>query len=224
MLLIERIIGLYAPHFCLGCEAECDALLCDNCRATLPVVPSRCYRCHAVTRDYSVCRQCKPYTPLRHVYVGVHYDGLAKELLHRTKYERARAGITTMVAQMSHLFSRLPGRALLVPVPTATRRVRQRGYDQAELLANELSSHTSLPVTRALARLGQEHQVGSGRTERLAHLKNAFRSKSAKQISGAHALLVDDVLTTGATLETAARCLRKAGARHIDAIVFSQAA
>jgi ComF family protein len=113
--------------------------------------------------------------------------------------------------------------AVLVPVPTATSRVRQRGYDQAELLCRELASLTRLPYRTALARHGQSRQVGTNRTERRAHLEGALRVRHPETIQGKHVVLVDDVLTTGATIEAAAKVIRRAGAKRVDAIVFAQA-
>lgn len=114
----------------------------------------------------------------------------------------------------------LPDNVVLVPVPTATGRVRQRGYDQALLLTKELSRHTGLPYRKLLTRRGQAHQVGADRTTRKQQLAGAYAAKSAK---GLRVVLIDDVMTTGATLEAAASVLQKAGASQIDALTFAQA-
>jgi len=158
------------------------------------------------------------------VYVATHYDDeQVRKLLHATKYERARDGIQSMVDCIVPALSGLPNDVLLVPVPTASSRVRQRGYDQAVLLAHEIGVRTNLHSARFLARIGQAHQVGAGRTKRIEHLKGAFRSVHNRGLRDAHIVLVDDVLTTGATLETAARVLKQAGVAQVDAIVFAQA-
>lgn len=223
MLLFERFISIYAPFCCLGCGAEQDRLLCANCEQALPRAVSQCYICHAATRDFAVCQSCQKRSPLRHVYVAVPYDGLVKEILHAAKYERAKSGLDEIAAFMAPLLDAvLPG-SVLVHVPTATSRVRQRGYDQAEVLSRRLAKAQGLPHIAALARIGQAHQVGAGRAERLRHLDNAFRVRYASKVKGAHLILVDDVLTTGATLETAARALKKAGAAQVDAVVFARA-
>jgi ComF family protein len=112
---------------------------------------------------------------------------------------------------------------MLVHVPTAAVRVRQRGYDQAELLTRELSRLTGLPQRYLLARSGSSRQVGASRAERVLHLSDAFRVRRPELVAGKRILLVDDVLTTGATIEAAARTLKKAGAARVDAIVFAQA-
>lgn len=223
MSFFERFITLYAPHICLGCGAEEDALLCGNCRQTLVFVPSRCYRCQSATRNFAVCERCKSHTPLRTVVAVTHYDTLAKELVHSAKYERAVSGVAEMAAMMARSLRYFPASALLIPAPTATSRARARGYDQAVVLARALTKLSGRRTTIALHRLNQGHQVGAGRVERFAHLKNAFRVTKQTTIHGAHVVLIDDVSTTGATLESAATALKKAGAKRVDALVFAQA-
>lgn len=139
------------------------------------------------------------------------------------KYERARAGTSEVAQILSGRRTSLPDGAVLVHVPTATGRVRARGYDHALLIARSLSKATDLPQKSLLARMGQAHQVGANRAARLRQLDSAFRPLRPQQIRGKHILLVDDVLTTGATLETAGRVLKRAGAKQVSAIVFAQA-
>jgi ComF family protein len=111
---------------------------------------------------------------------------------------------------------------VLTYVPTATSRRRERGYDQAEVITRRLARRNHLPYRRLLARLGQAHQVGSKRSDRIAHVRDAFRPVHEAKTKGAHIVLIDDVCTTGASLEAAARTLKRAGAKKVDAIVFSQ--
>lgn len=223
MLGLEYIISLYAPHRCLGCGTEGASLLCADCTVLLSVVPSRCYACKCISNSFKTCKRCRKSSPLSHVYVAAHYDEeVVRKLLYVTKYERARPGIDSMVERMAPLLGSVPPEALLVPVPTASSRVRQRGYDQAVLLAKGLSRRTGKQSVRLLARMGQAHQVGAGRMQRLQHLQGAFRPVQLRHIPGAHIVLVDDVLTTGATLVAAARILKEAGAAEVDAVVFAQ--
>ena len=110
---------------------------------------------------------------------------------------------------------------LIVPVPTATSRVRSRGYDHAKLLAKELAGAAQLKHESLLLRLCQTRQAGAKRQTRIQQLEGAFGLKK-QDIKGKHVLLVDDVVTTGATLEEAAKVLKQAGAKTIDAVVFAQ--
>lgn len=223
MSVLESLISVFAPHTCLECGVEEDKLVCEGCVENLPVVPSRCYRCKAVTDDFSVCDSCVRKTPLRQVLVATHYEGVAKELARHMKYERARGGMAEAAVILRPLLTCLPSDIVLVHVPTATSRVRTRGYDQAKLLARSLAHISGLPCRALLARVGQAHQVGAARAERIRQLQDAFRPVHLSEIRGKHIVLVDDVLTTGATLETAARMLRRAGAERVSAIVFAQA-
>lgn len=223
MFMFEQIIRIFAPFVCLGCGIEEDTLLCGACMQTMAPVPSRCYRCRAVSHDFETCRSCRRTSPLTAVYVARHYDGLARSLVRTVKYERAQAGVASMCEAAAPLLACIPQDAILVPVPTASGRVRQRGYDQSQLFARSLRLVSRLRSGRLLSRIGQAHQVGSGRAERLKHLEGAFRVVRPDLVAGAHLVLVDDVVTTGATLEAAARSLRAAGARRVDAVVFAQA-
>ena len=222
MSILNYITRLYAPFSCVGCGCEKDRLLCTACTETIAKVPSRCYRCHQTTRGYEVCSTCRTKTPLRRVAVWAHYEHDAKAVIQKAKYDRAYAGLYEVAEHMATLMPLFEASSVLVPVPTATSRVRQRGYDQATILARRIAQSQSLPYARLLARLGQAHQVGAGRSERVKHLQDAFRPIDAVRIKDAHVLLIDDVCTTGATLESAAKVLRKAGAKRVDALVFAQ--
>ncbi len=221
--IIEQIVRLFAPHLCLGCGVEEDKLLCELCTADLPPVPSRCYRCKAATECYKVCVDCVGHTPLSQVAVRTYYQGLTQELVHRMKYERAQAGIYEVAALLAPLLPVMASDAVVAQIPTATSRVRARGYDHARLLARATARHGSLPCRTLLSRMGQAHQVGASRVERLKQLQGTFRPVHAELIKGRHIMLIDDVLTTGATLEAAAHALKRAGARSVSAIVFAEA-
>jgi ComF family protein len=147
------------------------------------------------------------------------YEGLAKDLIWQLKFQGARAAARQMACHMPSPHEPVD---YIVPVPTATSRVRRRGYDQAKLLARELAKRDQLVLLDCLSRSGQAHQVGASRRERLRQLQAAFRVRSAPLIKGRRIMLVDDVVTTGATLEAAATVLRAAGAKSVDAMVFAQ--
>jgi ComF family protein len=219
--MLDRLVSLIAPHECLGCQTE-GSLLCSDCQNAISAISERCYKCLALSPDSLTCQKCRRSSPLTSVQAATGYGDITKDLIWKLKFHHARAAVEPMAQVMSSRLLFEEG-TLLVPVPTASGRVRQRGYDQAEVLCRAVSRHTRLPYRNLLQRHGQSRQVGTSRTERAAHLAGALKVPSQHLVADKHIVLVDDVLTTGATLEAAAKILKRAGAKRVDAIVFAQA-
>ena len=222
MRLLEKLVGILAPFECINCGQEGE-IVCNNCSSgAFPAIPSRCYRCHTATIDFKLCERCKRVSKLSQVWVRTELRGIPRSLLHAFKFDRAQAASKLLAARMGQLIN-LPENTIVVPIPTATSRVRERGYDHARLMGRDIANSNNLRLVTGLSRLDQARQVGAKRDVRLSQLKGAFRVSQRRLIVGAHILLVDDVLTTGATLEEAALTLKMAGAKKVDAIVFAQA-
>jgi ComF family protein len=219
MSIIEQFLRFVAPHHCLGCGRE-GQLLCRACANGLPAVPPRCYGCGTPRENYHTCPACYPKSPLYAVMPATVYQDLAKTVVHRLKFERAQAAANDIAAVMA---ARLPleGIEVITFVPTAPARVRTRGYDQAALIAKALARRTGLPCQALLGRSNNERQVGKGRTARHQQMAGAFYARHAP--AGRHVLLVDDVLTTGATCEAAARVLLAGGAGCVSEAIFAAA-
>jgi len=185
-------------------------------------VPPRCYKCQKVTDDFKTCSTCRRRSPLFAAWAATYYTGPAKEVVHRLKFGRASAAANSIAEAM---LPRLPrGHQYLVThLPTATSRVRMRGYDQAGLIAKHIAGRLELPYDSLLTREGQSRQVGQKRSSRQGQMAGAFVPNKVGRIQGKHILLIDDVLTTGATLEAAGLVLREAGAARVSAAVFAVA-
>lgn len=188
----------------------------------LTPVPSRCYRCHVQTESSSTCAKCRSKSKLSNVWVSTQYDALPRLLVTRLKFERAQGAAQVIAALMAETLPHFESQTVITFVSTATSRRRQRGYDQAELIARELSKITGLTFSEYLRRYGQSRQVGSSRKTRQKQLSEAFGPQKLDEIQGKEVLLVDDIVTTGATLEAAAEVLRKSGAKKIYATTFAQ--
>lgn len=220
MSIINHILDLLAPHECLGCKTEAD-LLCADCIGELTGVPERCYRCLAPSAGSLTCAACSPTSHLNRVFAATPYDGVAKELVIRLKFNGARAAVRSMSAHMARRLEGVDAGTVIVPIPTAAARARGRGFDQAKLLAKGLSRRTGLPYLDCLVRRGSTRQVGTSRELRLRQLEGAFHVRTVPR--HARVILLDDVLTTGATLESAAQALHAQGMDRIMAAVFAQA-
>lgn len=222
MHVLEQIISVIAPHTCVRCDQD-GRLVCADCWPEItPKLPSRCYACNSLSVDSKTCKKCRRASKLAHVWVRTAYDGFAKELIHGLKFERKRSAAEVIAAFLAEVDTKKADSMLIVPVPTATSRRRQRGYDQAELIARSYSQQTNQSYAPLLLRDGQSRQVGADRKTRKDQLKQAFWVTNAQRVVDAEVLLIDDVITTGATLEAAAEVLKRAGAKQVNAVVFAQ--
>jgi ComF family protein len=218
---IEQLLKIIAPFSCVRCGVE-GALLCARCREALPTLPPRCYRCNRASASYRTCAACRPHSSLSQVWARTPYEDPAKQVIHRLKFERAQAAARDIAAAMAGM---LPADSceIITYVPTASSRVRLRGYDQAQLIAKELARLQSVPCASLLVRAASARQVGQGRAVRLEQMQHAFRAVHTNRFQKQRVLLVDDVITTGATCEAAAQALRQAGASTVSAAVFAAA-
>lgn len=221
MAILEKIIGIIAPLECLVCQEQGQAL-CEICAMELvEPLPSRCFRCLKRTDDFRTCKTCNPKARLLHVWPASEYNEQLAVAIKKFKYERNRAlarPLAGIIRANLPYFSKTP---LIVPIPTATSRARQRGYDHTLLLARALSELTGWPMVEHLRRTTQARQVGSKRHQRIEQLKGAFTPIRTELLRGKSVILVDDVVTTGSTLAEAALVLRQNGARTVSAATIA---
>jgi ComF family protein len=220
MHLLERLAAFIAPDDCLSCGRE-SALLCSNCLPLLPELPKRCFGCNATVTDLA-CAQCLQVAGLSSLQAASHYGGLSKLLVASLKF-RGNQSAGRLMGDAILRRCQLPADALLVHMPATTAHVRERGYDQAQLIVRHISRSSGLPRADLLRRSGNHHQLGSNRVQRQQQLSASLSVARGTVIKNRHVLLVDDVLTTGSSLSAAALVLHQAGAQRVDAVVFAQA-
>ncbi len=220
MKLIDKTLNLIAANDCLVCGLESD-LICGTCKADFCTpLPSRCYFCKKLTQDFAVCSSCRPNSRINNVWVATDYNQNAKNLVYELKYKNNRSTASVVGSFLCHTLPLMPDNTVVVNIPTATKRVRLRGFDHSRALAVYVANKKGLGYKNLLARAGQSRQVGSNRKDRLSQLRGAFLLRKA--VIPERVLLVDDIVTTGATLEAAAKELKQNGVKKVYALVFAQ--
>jgi ComF family protein len=230
---LDRLLHALLPAPCLGCgrplPARGTALgLCVRCRAALSLLPPEaCAVCarplaaHALPEDYR-CGACRERPPAFDRLLALwSYRPPLDSVVRGLKFGRLDyLGSHLAAALADGLGDRLDGFDRVVPVPLHWRRRLARGYNQAEQIARPLAGRLGLPCTSLLTRRrATPPQSLLGKVDRLANLRKAFRVSRPGQVRGLRILLVDDVATTGATLDAAAQTLKNAGAAAVTALV-----
>lgn len=156
------------------------------------------------------------------VWVCGEYDGILKRLIHDYKFGHKRAASSDLARLIDELLPATDKKVIVMNVPTATGRIRERGFDHAKYIAISFAAKRHLAYYGSLHRTGQQRQLGLGRNARQQTVKNSFYVKPGNYLKDAHVLLIDDVVTTGASLSEAARVLKEAGVKRVDCAVVAQ--
>lgn len=218
--MLELLFSWLAPHDCMSCGCE-GSLLCEGCtRNMTQTMSSRCFQCRSPTEDHRVCPSCRSGIVLSHVWVSVIYEGIIKRVIYALKFDRAMGAKVPLGLILDR--SLPSAQFVIIPVPTSNKRIRERGYDQSVLLARGLARTRNLTYVAALVRVRDTRQTGSTRRERIRQQRGAFIVTKESYVKGKSILLVDDIVTTGATLDAAARVLLAAGATDVNAVVIAQ--
>lgn len=221
------IVGaIIAPRVCAGCERE-GSWLCSACIGAIAWDANvTCIGCDRIARWGTTCDSCRRALPIDGVLAMTRFDAPAiRRLIHLVKYTPARDAAGAFVPLVNAWAAR-EGSAvraeawgaapLIVPVPLHRRRERERGFNQSAILASALASQLGAPIVSALARpRATLPQAELDRARRLGNVAGAFVCDDGTAITGRAVLLVDDVVTTGATLAACARVLRASGARTV---------
>jgi len=216
---------LYPPR-CALCGRD-GALLCDACLALLPRADGRrCEVCWLPLGSYEACRACAEHrVALTRLRSAFRYEGETRRLLHAYKFGGQSSLAPLLARSLAECFAAHGLAAdVVVPVPLTGRRRRQRGYNQALLLARELAKGLGLPAVEALRRRrfpGPQSRSASAE-ERRRNVEGAFEVADAAGVAGRRVLLIDDVATTGATLDACARALLAAGAAEALALTLAR--
>jgi ComF family protein len=212
--LLDDLLDLLFPPRCCGCRRR-GSLLCDRCRESCRFVP-------AAANEAQHRRLASPF--LASTAGAYLFEGAVREAIHTLKYNRrTRVAIPLGDLLARYLESHPLAFDAIVPVPLHPDRERQRGFNQAAVLAARLAERTGVPlIDRDLVRVrATSQQADLTRAQRRENVRDAFVWRGATP-PAARILLIDDVLTTGATVEAAARTLSLAGAQFVHALTLAR--
>ena len=226
-LLLETLF----PEFCLGC-GKLGAWLCKDCESLLEIQNEvSCPVCGKLTFNFKTHEFCRGRTILKGLFWPVRYQNpLVKKLILKFKYKPFAENLAKPLAQLltSHfLLTQFPlseSGFVLVPIPLTKKRLKWRGFNQAEKVSREISDIFHLPMEHLLAREKERMpQIEIKEPEkRKENIKGVFSCSFEEKIGNKKILLIDDVCTTRATLEEAAKVLKAAGFKEIWAAVVAK--
>jgi ComF family protein len=234
--ILDAVMSVVLAPACAACDQLLDqptrGPVCESCwRSILPLTPPLCGRCgdplatwRTVSATGAVCPRCRraPRSVDRARAIGG-YDGALRAIVHALKYDGRRSLAAPLAALMrARCADMLDGAACVVPVPLHRSRRRHRGFNQA----HDLARHLGLPVVAALTRVrATATQTDLPAAQRHRNVRHAFAAaRAVGAVADAVVVLVDDVCTTGATLEACGKVLKTAGAREVRALTAARVA
>lgn len=211
----RAVLDLVYPARCAGCQRR-GHWVCDRCLARFPLEEDQI--CNGCGRRWCCCGTSREHRTT--IYAFAPYKDWLRQAILSFKYEGERARKDHLGNLLIPTLQSLPTVDLFVPVPLHQRRERDRGYNQARLLAVVASSSLGTPFTDALVRKRDTpQQVLLTGNDRRANVVSAF--EAIGDIRGAHVVLIDDVVTTGATINACADALRQGGAASVQAVTLA---
>lgn len=213
------------PPTCLGCGEE-GVFFCPECFSKIKLVPQTvCNYCGGFTSKKGKCPNCAnkrlPYAGFR---AFAYYDGVVRKAIHHLKYQNDLTIGRYLAGWLQLVYQRTDWEVdLIVPIPIGEQKRVERGYNQAERLAKPLSEMLEIPFTsEALIRINEiSSQVGLNHDQRQENVRQAFVAK-AQSVKQKSVLLLDDVFTSGATMEAAATELMQAGASKVFCLTVAK--
>lgn len=227
------LLNLLFPSFCYGCNKE-GSFLCEDCRALLEISSYQYCLCENPKRletSYK-CEKCLNKN-LSGLYFALPYKNtLTKKLIHQFKYEPYVRGLSKTFASilLEHFIlsnkntNDVWQNSILVPIPLSKKKIKNRGYNQSEEIGKELSKAINIPlITNVLVKIKEtQSQINLSGLERAENVKDSFAIKNPEEISGKKIFLLDDVYTTGSTMEECAKQLILSGAKEVFGITIAR--
>lgn len=216
--ILDSLLSVVAPHLCSGC-GRIGGSFCDNCKYDIIIESfSGCILCEKPV-IMGVCDDHK--APFNQAWVVGARSGALQRLIGGFKFRNIKASSYDLADLLDRRLPRLPPNTVLVPIPTTPTHIRERGYDHMLLIAQQLGKVRHVPVQQLLKRQNFLIQHRANRKQRFIQASTAFRVEGHVDPTAIY-ILLDDVVTTGATIIQAAHLLKTAGAAEVWVAVTSR--
>lgn len=210
-LVINSLISFLMPDACLVCGNE-PLLLHPDCQDSLLKAPPSCIVCGSLNQDYRLCKPCRRSKGLDVCYFYSSGEDIVRGLVAMAKFRSNKSAVDIMADMTNEVTPDFMAGFTVTHVPSASSRIRQRGYDHSRELALGVARLKGLDHLDLLCRNGQTRQLGSNKRTRVIQSRVQY---SSARPSPERVLLVDDLYTTGATMAACAAVLRRSGAKHV---------
>jgi len=216
--MLNALLSAFTPHPCCGC-GDLYAILCESCKYDITNESySRCIEC-GVFEPTGICKMHARSYQLAWC-IGERRQAL-EQLLNQLKFQRLKSASVVAAQLLTMALPELPTTTIITSIPTAPSHIRERGYDHALLIGRTFAAARSLRFSNLLKRNHELSQKDASRVERRKQAATAFEAKEILDPSVPY-LLIDDIVTTGASLRYAAEALRRAGAQTIWVAVIAR--
>lgn len=221
--MLRKLLNILVPVNCTGC-GEWGDYLCKRCTLRIQTIPIQlCHVCKRPAYLNLSHKECREYSYLDGVIVGFHYEHEIKKLIRDFKYNDELDIVNILSIMLAkQLQQHYLDIDMIVPVPMFIPKKWIRGYNQAELLAKKIGRLLSLPINNVLVRKeATTAQSKLGKSDRQNNLSNVFSVKTRLSLKDKKVILIDDVMTTGATLEQCAKQLKAAGCANVYGVTVA---
>ena len=216
--MLDVLLTIIAPHYCLSC-GQLGAVLCESCKNNLQLAPPQiCLLCAEKLQKSQCLGDCELAGVTQEV-LGER-GGVIRELIDEMKFGFARAHARICADLLDEGTTQLAPDICVVPLPSSPQRVRQRGFDHTKLIAGHFARKRHLKMRQLLRRTHNKRQVGSSRKQRFLQADTAYEAREQRS-NAAKVLLLDDIVTTGASITAAKRCLEAAGYKVVGVIALA---
>jgi len=209
--MVDKVLEIIAPHLCSGCQ-KIGSPLCDHCKYDIIEMPfEACLLCLEPTSVGICIEHNKSY---KNAWIVGERTGTLQRLIGGFKFQNMKAAARNLAQLLDERLPELPANTLIIPIPTAPSHVRERGYDHLLLIARYFAQYRQLAISPVLKRASTATQHTASRQTRLEQAKSAFRLSDTIDPDVPY-LLLDDVITTGSTIDEASRLLSMSGAKTV---------